>query len=175
MRDDSREPSRPSTADLREQTAALLLGLSTTKGVIALAADLLADGHDSPSLIALASLYASATSPEIFDLSSSALAEAGDPPLDRDSEEIPLLALRVACRRFLDGDLDLRAFSSWAHDLIGHDEPEAAQPFVEMDDVLDLYTVSRRSRKVARRYSEEVVQLATTYLASTAPRPMGHG
>ncbi|WP_146083916.1 hypothetical protein [Rathayibacter sp. AY1F3] len=174
MRDDSREPSQPSAANLREQTAALFLGISTTRDVIALAADLLADGHDSPSLTALASLYASATSPEVFDLSSTALVEAGDPPLDRDSEEIPLLALRVACRRFLAGDLDLRAFSSWAHDLIGHDGPEAAQPFVEVDDVLDLHTVSHRSRRVTRRYREEVTQLAATYLASTAAHPKDH-
>lgn len=178
MRDGSTELHRSATADLREQTAALLLGLSTTSDVIALAADLLAEGHDSQSLTALASLYANATSADVFDLSSTALTEAGDAPLDRDGEEIPLLALRVACRRFLDNDLDLRAFFSWAHNHIGHGGPEAAQPLVEVDDMLNPHAptgspVSRRYRRVELRYSKEVTQLAATYLASTAPHPKG--
>lgn len=149
MEDESREPHDFATSDLREQTAALLLGLSSTNDVIAPAADLLAEGHDSQSLIALASLYASATSADVFDLSSTAITEAGDPPLEQDGEEIPLLALRVACRRFLNGELDLRASSSWAHDTIGHDGPEAAQSLVEVDDVLDDPDRPRGSRAAA--------------------------
>jgi hypothetical protein len=175
--DEARELFRLATADLREVGAALVLGLCSSSDVIALAADFVAEGQNSPSLLALASLYASATSADVVDLSSRVLTEAGVPPLDRDGEEIPLLALRVACRRFLDGELGLREFSSWAHNSIGHDGPEAAQALVEVDDVLDdLYatqgiTGSSQHRAVERRYREEVAQLAATYLASTAPRP----
>jgi len=176
MEDASREPHRFATAGLRERTAALLLGLSNTTDVIALASGLLAEGHDSQSLIALASLYVSATSADVFELSSMILTEAGDPPLEQDGEEIPLLALRVACRRFLNGELDLRAFSSWAHDNIGHDGPEAAQALVEVDDVLDDLDRSqgtrgrRRHRGVELHHSREVAKLASAYLASTAPK-----
>lgn len=178
MADEARKLHRFATADLREETAALLLGLSSSSDVIALAADLLAK-HDSQSLLALASLYRSATSADVVDLISGVLTEVGDPPLDRDGEEIPLLALRVACRRFLDGELDLRAFTSWAHTNIGHDGPEAAQPIVEADDVLDdLYAtqgtpVTLQHRELERRYSEDVAQLAADYIASTTPRPKG--
>lgn len=174
MDDEMSGLGRSATAELREVTAALLLGLCSSSDVIALAADLLADGHDSQSLLALASLYANASSADVVELSATVFSEAGDPPLDRDGAEVPLLALRVACRRFLGGELGLRAFSSWAHNNIGHDGPEVAQPLVEVDDVLDdLYatrgsTVTPSPRAGERRFREEVAQLAAAYLASTA-------
>lgn len=130
--------------------------------MIALAANLLAAGSDGESLVALASLYSSTTPADVFDLSSAALIEAGARPLDRDGEEIPLLALRVACRRFLAGDGDVRAFSSWVHHRIGHGGPAAAQPLVEVDDELD-----KRSIGVGNRYRQKVARLAATFLADT--------
>lgn len=114
------------------------------------------------SLVALASLYSSASPADVFDLSSAALIEAGARPLDRDGEEIPLLALHVVCRRFLAGEWDLRSFSSWVHDRIGHDGPAAAQPLVEVEDELDA-----RGTGAGERYRQKVVRLATIFLADT--------
>ncbi|ROP50157.1 MULTISPECIES: hypothetical protein [unclassified Rathayibacter] len=162
MRDGAEDRDDPSIPTLRETTAALLFGLVQPRDVIALAADLVAAGSDSESLVALASLYSSATPADVFDLSSAALIEAGARPLDRDGEEIPLLALRVACRRFLTGDWDLRAFSSWVHDRIGHDGPAAAQLLVEVDDQL-----GARGIGAGTRYRQKVARLAVAFLADT--------
>lgn len=162
MRDDAEDRDDPSIPTLRETTAALFFGLVQPRDVIALAANLVAAGSDSESLVALASLYSSATPADVFDLSSAALIEAGARPLDRDGEEIPLLALRVACRRFLTGDWDLRSFSSWVHDRIGHDGPAAAQPLVEVDDELDA-----RGIGACERYRQKVARLAAAFLADT--------
>jgi hypothetical protein len=162
VRADAKDRDNPSVSSLREATAALLFGLVKPRDVTALAANLLAAGSDGESLVALASLYSSATSADIFDLSSAALIEAGAQPLDRDGEEIPLLALRAACRRFLSGDWELRAFSSWVHYRIGHDGPVAAQPLVEVDDELDARSIGAGSR-----YRQKVARLAATFLADT--------
>ncbi|PPG06397.1 hypothetical protein C5C59_05200 [Rathayibacter sp. AY1F4] len=162
IRVDGEDCDASSIATLREATAALFFGLVQPRDVIALAANLLAAGSDGVSLIALASLYSSATPADVFDLSSVALIEAGARPLDRDGDEIPLLALRVACRRLLDGDWDPRYFSSWVHDRIGHDGPSAAQPLVDIDDELDA-----RGIGAGERYRQKVVRLAATFLADT--------
>ncbi|KTS13529.1 hypothetical protein [Microbacterium testaceum] len=150
----------PDVLNMREATAALLFGLVTPRDVIALAADHLATGDDGASLAALAALYADATSADVFDLSSAALIERGERPLDRDGEEVALLALRVACRRFLAGDWKLRSFSSWVHDRIGHTGPDAAQPLVDFDDELDA-----RNTRDDREYDTRAVGLAAAFLA----------
>nr|WP_154921739.1 hypothetical protein [Microbacterium testaceum] len=162
MRADAKDRGNPSVSSLREATAALLFGLVAPRDVTALAANLLAAGSDGESLVALASLYSDATSADIFDLSSAALIEAGAQPLDRDGDEIPLLALRAACRRFLDGDWELRALSSWVHDRIGHGGPAAAQPLVEVDDELDV-----RSNGADSPYRQKVARLAAVFLSDT--------
>lgn len=144
---------------LREAAAALQLGLLRPADVIYLAADLLATGHDGASLVDLASSYADATHADVFELCSTVLVEQGAGPLDRDGEEIPLLALRVACRRLLSGNWELRAFSSWVHDRIGHTGPDAAQPLVEFDDELDA-----RSARGDDRLHLRAEQLAAAFL-----------
>ena len=153
---------------LREATAALLFGVVTPRDVVALASDLVAAGRDGASLIALASLYSDATAADVFDLSSATLGEAGMPPLERDGEEVMLLALRVACRRFLDGAWQIRAFTSWVHHAIGHEGPDAAQPLVEFDDGLDM-----RSDRAVGRYRPEVARLAESFLDATDGLAMG--
>lgn len=123
MADEARKPHRSVTADLREETAALLLSLSGGSDVIALAADLLAKGHNSQPLLALASLYPSATSADVVVLISTVLTEAGDPPLDRESDEFPLLALRGRVPTFP----GRRARSTRVH-LLGAHQHRARRP-----------------------------------------------
>ncbi|WP_295786543.1 hypothetical protein [uncultured Microbacterium sp.] len=127
----------PSPSTLREATAAMQWGIAAPRDVIAVAADLLATGMVAESLTALASLYPDATAPDVFDLSSRALVEAGGRPLDRDDEEVSILALRAACKGYQAGQIRLHVFFSWVHERVGHDGPDAAQPLVEFDDELD--------------------------------------
>ncbi len=142
----------PAPSTLREATAAMQWGVVAPRDVIALAADLIAAGTVTESLAALASLYPDATAPDVFSLSSRALVEAGGRPLDRDGEEVSILALRVACKGYLAGQLRLRVFFSWVHERVSHDGPDAAQPLVEFDDELDVRKASDlRNRPDAAR------------------------
>lgn len=53
---------------------------------------------------------------------------AGDPEVS---------AFRVLAWRFLAGEIDAHALGRWAHHHIGHEGASAAQPFVNLDDILD--------------------------------------
>lgn len=157
--------SRPAMSSLREAGAALAFGLVSPDEVSTLAAELVAAGHDGDALVALASLYSGAAPADALDLGRAALVEAGIRPLDLTSDEVPLLALRNACRRFLRGEWALRTFSSWVHDRIGHDGPEAARPLVEVDDRLD--ELEGGSAAVGSPFHRAVERLAVEFLDLT--------
>lgn len=123
---------------VREAGAEFLLGGSSPRHVVAAAVDRVAAGVPGEQLLALASLYSDASSWEVLDALNAAFAEAGEPPLVEGADEIAILALRSACRRFLAGETDVRAFSSWVHVKVGHEGPEVAEPLVLLDDDLDV-------------------------------------
>lgn len=125
-------------ADLREIGAGFLLGLASSGEVIAAASDAVADGDAGEAMLALASLYRDALRWDVARALDAALDEHGEPPLIPDSNELRILALRVACRRYLRGGVELRAFSSWTHREIGHGGPAVAEELVLLDDDLDL-------------------------------------
>ncbi|KTR42257.1 hypothetical protein NS263_02530 [Curtobacterium oceanosedimentum] len=156
---------RPTVSSLREACAALAVGMVSTDEVSALAAELVAAGHDGESLVALASLYSGAATADALDLTRAALVEAGVRPVDLEGEEVPLLALRVACHGFLLGHWTLRAFSSWVHREIGHEGPEAAQQLALVDDELD--ELDHRHIAVGPSFRRAVERLAVEYIEVT--------
>ena len=123
---------------VREAGAEFLLGGGSPRQVVAAAVDRVAAGVPGERLLVLASLYSDASSWEVLDALNAALAEAGEPPLVEGTDEIAILALRSACRRFLAGETDVRSLSSWAHAKVGHEGPEVAESLVLLDDDLDV-------------------------------------
>ncbi|QCR44437.1 hypothetical protein C1N91_13830 [Curtobacterium sp. SGAir0471] len=159
---------RPTISSLREASAALAFGMVSTDEVSALAAELLAAGHDGESLVALASLYSGAATADALDLGRAALVEAGVRPVGLTGNEVPLLALRVACHRFLLGYWTLRTFSSWVHREIGHEGPEAAQQLALVDDELDeLDELDHRHIAVGPSFRRAIERIAVEYIGLT--------
>ncbi len=155
----------PTISSLREANAALAFGLVSTDEVSALAAGLVASGHDGDSLVALASLYSGAATSDAVDLGQAALVEAGVRPVDLTGDDVPLLALRVASHWFLLGHWSLRTFASWVHREIGHEGPEGSQQLALVED--ELGELDERGTRPGPSFRRAVERLAVDYIELT--------
>ncbi|MET3637569.1 hypothetical protein [Curtobacterium oceanosedimentum] len=156
---------RPTISSLREANAALAFGMVSTDEVSALAAELVASGHDGDALVALASLYSGAATSDAVELGQAALVEAGVRPVDLTGDDVPLLALRVASHRFLLGHWTLRTFASWVHREIGHEGPQGAEQLALVDDELD--ELDERGAGPGPSFRRAVERLAVDYIELT--------
>ncbi|HEY9497698.1 MAG TPA: hypothetical protein VIQ78_01585 [Terrimesophilobacter sp.] len=116
--------------------AALTFDIPSQNAIMAACAALAA-GIDSPSLRVVAGFDLDAYRWDVFDALVIALDELGVDFPAVGTDEAKLVALEQLCRSFLAGELDLHQLTGWAHEKIGHEGPEAALPFVELDDEFD--------------------------------------
>lgn len=110
-------------------------GPAGTRAVIDAATDLLVLGYDTPALRELAGLTARASYYDVEPVLVRALEQLDVDGLLHGSPKRAGLTARL--EQFLDGELSLRALSTWAHQSIGHDGEDDLQPFVLLDDVYD--------------------------------------
>lgn len=109
--------------------------LEGTAELIDAATDLLVLGYDGPALRQLAGMSARDSQFEVEPVVMATLLQLGASDLVRGTSERAGLEARL--ERFLDGELDLRALSRWAHSVIGHEGDDELQPFVLLDDIYD--------------------------------------
>lgn len=115
------------TEDLRARAAEALideirmwqvLPVNSAQAMITAACDALVAGVDRPSLRLLAGSRPSDDVRDLLDLANSTAAEVTRSEL-ASSDAIQLDALRVACRRHVDGEWDGRALAAWTYSAIG--------------------------------------------------------
>ncbi|GAB3173704.1 hypothetical protein GCM10027059_45210 [Myceligenerans halotolerans] len=109
---------------------------ATRETLIAAAVDALVAGLDSPALAELAGRYPDDPWSELGQTADAVVHE-----LDLQLPTMPQVAtaqLRRKLEALLAGNLSPRELTRWAHSEFGHDELDAAQPFVEADDEYDI-------------------------------------
>lgn len=164
-----RFPYEPVEADLptrlREASGMWAKGQSATNEVVQLAALMLTEGFDTPSLRILAGLSENEGWWESRSVLVAAFDELGLPFAEQDSDEAGLLALRYLCRLYLRGQLSARDLSLWAHNNVGHEGPDVAQMLVSLDDDIDLAEYSGVNTGLADQGADARVR---EFLAATA-------
>jgi len=72
-------------------------------------------------------------------------------------------AAAAMCRRALRGEVGLREVARWAHQVIGHEGPQALQQLVELDDQYDIADIG----PLTLAEVEELAQRTVTRLATS--------
>ncbi|WP_116950665.1 hypothetical protein [Jiangella endophytica] len=126
---------------------------AVAKDVIDAATDALVAGLDSPSLRILAGEPASATAYELADLIDDTMCELG--LADVLEDDVQRAALAAMLRRLRAGRVRPGELVSWAHVCIGHGGHDDAQPFVQLDDVYDLWASEGHDLGLLDRWTHE--------------------
>jgi hypothetical protein len=137
------ERVEPAEARRRASDAAALwsVGYLGAAELVAAACDLLVAGHESPALAMLAGVHARHADDEVPDLAEAALPEVGLEFHLPGSSAGAEAAVRALARRVLDGLMEPRALTAWAHSAFGHDGLELAERLAELDDTYDCLDV----------------------------------
>lgn len=118
-------------------TALAELGVTSAAPIIDAAGEALVSGLDSPSLRDLAGRSNKTTLIDIREVLDATYEELNLAYPDRTSPEVLLLALEHYSLEYLDERMSAQDLIKWAHDNVGHDGPDVAQPLVNLDDELD--------------------------------------
>lgn len=118
-------------------TALAELGVTSAAPIVEAAGEALVSGLDSPSLRDLAGRSNKSTLIDIRAALDATYDELDLAYPDPTSSEVLLLALEHYCLEYLDERMPARDLIKWAHENIGHEGPEIAQPLVNLDDELD--------------------------------------
>jgi len=105
--------------------------------VVAVAAEALASGLDTPGLTRLAGVFRQEAHYMVPELLPLALKELGLPYHERGSHAGKVAAARVMARRCLDGELVPRELARWMHRTIGHGDVDELEALVVLDDCYD--------------------------------------
>jgi hypothetical protein len=133
------------------------------------AANALAAGHDTPHLRELAGANPADGPWDLDPVIEATLEELGRAPIPRGSERAKLLVVAAACVDHLDGLLPASELTRIAHEVIGHEGPEAAQDLVELDDEVlaeSIMPFGRDGRHL--KHEAKVAAAALRYLADLA-------
>lgn len=157
------QPGRRSAPGQRLKGPVGLWRMYPKEGTVELidaATDLLVLGYDTPALRRLAGMSANDSMYEVDPVLNATLDQLGlEHLLDGTPERA---GLEVRLERFLDGDLTLRELSSWAHSNIGHDSEPDCQPFVNLDDIYDVWECAGHDLEVLEHVAR---QSANEFLA----------
>lgn len=131
------------------------------------AAELLADGFDTPALRELAGLPAASDHWTVLPLAESTVKDLSGSPLPTSRVELQFRALRAMCRHHLAGTIGGRALTSWSHAVIGHLAIHEAEELAHLDDDYD-YAEHIRSENDLRKIDERVRAAALVVVESLA-------
>lgn len=118
-------------------TALAELGVTSAAPIVEAAGEALVSGLDSPSLRDLAGRSNKTTLIDIREVLDATYEELDIAYPDTTSSEVLLLALEHYCLEYMDERMSPRELLRWAHENLGHEGPEIAQPLVNLDDELD--------------------------------------
>lgn len=126
------------------------------------ATDALVAGWDSPALRQLAGASSTdnlwALDALVDDVTSELNLPTAAPGEGREVQ-----AAAAMCRRALRGEVGLREVARWAHQVIGHEGPQALQQLVELDDQYDIADIG----PLTLAEVEELAQRTVTRLATS--------
>lgn len=125
---------------LRDVGALWLHGHAPQRNLVEVACELLAEGREGDGIARLAGhpFGDEADTLDVEEDLRAAVQDLGVDLPDRETDELLHLSIRAMCRRHLAGEVPARELAEWAHRIVGHTEPQFAQPLVVADDEYDL-------------------------------------
>jgi hypothetical protein len=103
------------------------------------AARALLEGHDSEPLRELAGAPIDTNVFELGELIDASLVSLGVSTSGMTEDDALVLVAHSYAQQVIDGRIQIRDFTAWAHSVIGHDGPSLARDVVELDDVYDAF------------------------------------